>query len=120
MKVVYTAAARDDLTDIAGWLAVNYPSIAPAVERRIRLNVSVIGHWPESGAGRGSGLKCGSHRSENIRTGFSIALPATPWKFSAFITWRGNPGTSKRSRMERSEIRGHHSQHSASRHAGYT
>ena len=47
MKVVYTAVARNDLTDIAGWLAAHYPSIAPAVERRIRLTVSVIGHWPE-------------------------------------------------------------------------
>ena len=48
MKVVYTAAAQSDLVEIAGWLAVHYPSIAPAVERRIRLTISVIGHWPES------------------------------------------------------------------------
>jgi plasmid stabilization system protein ParE len=48
MKVVYTAAALGDLAEIAEWLAVHYPSIAPAVERRIRLTVAVIGHWPES------------------------------------------------------------------------
>jgi len=48
MKVVYTAAALGDLAEIADWLAIHYPSIAPAVERRIRLAVAVIGRWPES------------------------------------------------------------------------
>jgi len=29
MKVVYTAAALGDLTEIAEWLSVHYPSLAP-------------------------------------------------------------------------------------------
>ena len=48
MKVVYTAAALSDLAEIAEWLAEHYPLIAPAVERRIRLTVAVLGQWPES------------------------------------------------------------------------
>jgi toxin ParE1/3/4 len=48
MKVVYTDAALRDLDDIADWLAVHYPSIAPAVEQRIRTLVAHIGRWPES------------------------------------------------------------------------
>jgi toxin ParE1/3/4 len=48
MKVVYTATALSDLAEIAEWLAAHFPSIAPAVERRIRLTVAVIGQWPES------------------------------------------------------------------------
>jgi hypothetical protein len=30
MKVVYTETARNDLTDIAAWLALHYPSISSA------------------------------------------------------------------------------------------
>jgi toxin ParE1/3/4 len=48
MKVFYTPAALRDLDEIADWLAVNYPTIAPAVERRIRMVIAHIGHWPES------------------------------------------------------------------------
>jgi toxin ParE1/3/4 len=48
MKVVYTASALGDLAEIADWLAQHYPAIAPAVERRIRLTIAVIGRWPES------------------------------------------------------------------------
>jgi plasmid stabilization system protein ParE len=48
MKVVYTAAALQDLDDIADWLAVHYPAVAPAVERRIRAVIARIGRWPES------------------------------------------------------------------------
>ena len=48
MKVVYTASALGDLTEIAEWLSLHYPSIANAAERRIRLTVAVIGQWPES------------------------------------------------------------------------
>jgi toxin ParE1/3/4 len=48
MKVVYTAAALSDLDEIADWLATHYPTIAPAVERRIRAVVTRIGRWPES------------------------------------------------------------------------
>jgi len=42
MKVVYTAAARQDLQDIGNWLALHYPPLAPAVERRIRIVVARI------------------------------------------------------------------------------
>jgi toxin ParE1/3/4 len=48
MKVVYTASALGDLAEIADWLAAHYPSIAPAVERRIHLTITIIGRWPES------------------------------------------------------------------------
>jgi plasmid stabilization system protein ParE len=48
MRVVYTAAALRDLEEIADWLAVHYPAIAPAVELRIRAAVARIGRWPDS------------------------------------------------------------------------
>jgi plasmid stabilization system protein ParE len=48
MKVVYTASAVQDLSDIADWLHTNYPAIAPAVARRIRAVVVRIGRWPDS------------------------------------------------------------------------
>lgn len=48
MKVVYTAAALRDLDEIAEWLAVHYPAVAPTVERRIRAVIEHIGGWPES------------------------------------------------------------------------
>jgi len=44
MKIVYTAAARRDLDEIAEWLALHYPAIAPEIERRIRAAVVRIGH----------------------------------------------------------------------------
>jgi toxin ParE1/3/4 len=48
MKVVYTSAALRDVDEIADWLAVHYPTIAPAVERRIRSVIAHIGRWPDS------------------------------------------------------------------------
>lgn len=48
MKVVYTEEALDDLTAIADWLTVHYPTIAPVVERRIRRVVAHIARWPAS------------------------------------------------------------------------
>jgi toxin ParE1/3/4 len=59
MKVVYTAAALHDLNQIADWLAFHYPTIAPAVERRIRLVAARIGRWPESArrSGRRAGVR---------------------------------------------------------------
>ncbi len=48
MKVVFTAAALQDLDEIADWLAAHYPTIAAAVERRVRMVVARIGRWPES------------------------------------------------------------------------
>jgi plasmid stabilization system protein ParE len=62
MKVVYTAAALGDLAEIAGWLSIHYPSIAPAVEQRIRQVVSIIGRWPESAprSGKRPGVRAAS------------------------------------------------------------
>jgi toxin ParE1/3/4 len=48
MKVVYTDEALNDLGAIADWLAVHYPTAAPAVERRIRRVVAHIARWPAS------------------------------------------------------------------------
>ena len=48
MKVVYTAAALQDLDEIADWLRLHYPTIARDVERQIRTAVLRISHWPES------------------------------------------------------------------------
>jgi toxin ParE1/3/4 len=48
MKVVYTEEALKDLDAIADWLIVHYPTVAPAVERRIRTIVAHIARWPES------------------------------------------------------------------------
>jgi toxin ParE1/3/4 len=48
MKVVYSAAAQNDLREIGEWLAAHYPVIAPRVERRIRDVVAHIARWPES------------------------------------------------------------------------
>jgi plasmid stabilization system protein ParE len=41
MKIVYTEEALKDLDAIADWLIVHYPTVAPAVERRIR---SIVAH----------------------------------------------------------------------------
>lgn len=43
MKVVFTAAARDDLREIGEWLHQHYPAVAPHVERRMRDIVARIG-----------------------------------------------------------------------------
>jgi toxin ParE1/3/4 len=48
MKIVYTEEALKDLDAIADWLIVHYPTVAPAVERRIRSIVAHIARWPES------------------------------------------------------------------------
>jgi plasmid stabilization system protein ParE len=48
MKVVYTEEALEDLDAIADWLIAHYPTVAPAVERRIRSVVEHIARWPES------------------------------------------------------------------------
>lgn len=49
MKVVFTAAAQNDLREIGEWLATHYPVVALHVERRIRDVAARIGQWPESG-----------------------------------------------------------------------
>jgi plasmid stabilization system protein ParE len=46
MKVVYTAGARKDLDEIGEWLSDHYPTIAPAVERRIHNVIARIAQWP--------------------------------------------------------------------------
>ncbi len=48
MKVVYTEEALEDLDAIADWLIAHYPTVAPAVERRIQSVVAHIARWPES------------------------------------------------------------------------
>jgi toxin ParE1/3/4 len=48
MKVVYTAAALKELDEIAEWLSTHYPTIALAVEWRIRNVVARIARWPMS------------------------------------------------------------------------
>ncbi len=48
MKVVFTAAAIEDLGDIAAYLAAHYPNVAPAMERRIRIVIARVARWPES------------------------------------------------------------------------
>lgn len=48
MKVVYTAAAQNELCEIGEWLAAHYPLIASSVERRIREVVAHIARWPDS------------------------------------------------------------------------
>lgn len=49
MKVVFTAAAQNDLREIGEWLSRHYPSVALQVERRTREVAARIGRWPESG-----------------------------------------------------------------------
>ena len=48
MKVVYTATARKDLDEIGDCLSDHYPTIAPAVERRIHEVIARIVQWPQS------------------------------------------------------------------------
>lgn len=48
MKVNWTSEALDDLAGIANYLALHYPSTAPAVESRLRAVVARIARWPES------------------------------------------------------------------------
>jgi toxin ParE1/3/4 len=48
MRVVYTDEALNDLAAIADWLTVRYPTVAPAVERRIRGVVAHIARWAAS------------------------------------------------------------------------
>jgi plasmid stabilization system protein ParE len=48
MKVVWTDEALRDLEEITAYLLVHYPSVAPALEQRIRAVVARIGRWPES------------------------------------------------------------------------
>lgn len=95
MKVVYTAAARQDLEDIGNWLALHYPALAPAVERRIRIVVARIARWPESArlSARHAGVR--TVRLVNIPTGFFTGLPTMPWKSCISTMQRVNRGLKK-------------------------
>jgi len=42
MRIVYTPAALRDLAEIADWIALHYPTLAPAVEARIHAAVARI------------------------------------------------------------------------------
>ena len=59
MKVRYTEEALKDLDEIVEFVAINYPALAPAVERRIRAVVARIARWPRSG--RRSAGRTGVH-----------------------------------------------------------
>lgn len=48
MRVVYTDEALSDIEAIAEWLAEHYPTVAPAVEKRIRSVVAYIARFPQS------------------------------------------------------------------------
>ena len=48
MKVVFTSAALADLDDIVAYTSMNYPSVVPSLERRIRAVIARIEQWPES------------------------------------------------------------------------
>jgi toxin ParE1/3/4 len=46
-EVVFTNSALADLRNIAAYLSANYPSVAPALERRLRIVIARIARWPE-------------------------------------------------------------------------
>ena len=48
MRVVYTDEALRDIEAIAEWLAAHYPTVAPAVEKRILSVVAHIARVPQS------------------------------------------------------------------------
>ena len=48
MKVVWTEDALRDLDEIADYLAVHFPTVAPAVGLRVQAVVGRIGRWPQS------------------------------------------------------------------------
>jgi len=48
VKVIFTAAAVEDLSDIADYLAAHYPNANPFVERRLHVVLARIARHPES------------------------------------------------------------------------
>ena len=50
MRVVYTHDALRDLNQILTFIDTNYPAIAPAFARRLRIIERRIGRWPNSAA----------------------------------------------------------------------
>ena len=47
MKVIYTDEALDSLDGILAFIAINYPTISAAFEKRLRTVVMRISAWPE-------------------------------------------------------------------------
>jgi toxin ParE1/3/4 len=94
MKVVYTEEALRDLDAIADWLIVHYPTVAPAVERRIRSIVAHIARWPESS--RRSARRPGVRVVSLGRYPYRIFIESRTirWRYSTSITPRANLGTS--------------------------
>jgi hypothetical protein len=92
MKVVYTSAALRDVDEIADWLAVHYPTIAPAVERRIRSVIAHIRRWPHS-ARQPNGPKFALCLLGATRTKYSIG----PWPTASksFMSIRRREGLGK-------------------------
>ena len=93
MKVVYTEEALKDLDAIADWLIAHYPTVAPAVERRIRRVVGHIARWPESA--RRSAHRPNVHVVPLGRYPYRIFIGsmAIGWRYSISITPRGSHGT---------------------------
>jgi toxin ParE1/3/4 len=48
MKLVFTPGALADLDDIHAYVSLNYPSVVPSLEHRIRAVLARIEQWPES------------------------------------------------------------------------
>ena len=48
MKVIFADSAVQDLRNIGTYLATNYPTLAPIVEKRLRIVISRIARWPKS------------------------------------------------------------------------
>jgi toxin ParE1/3/4 len=59
MKVVFTEDALSDLDAIIDWLVDHYPQVKPDFDRRLRIALARIGHWPESAqhAARRAGVR---------------------------------------------------------------
>ena len=93
MKVVYTPAALRDLDEIAEWVAVHFPTIAPTIERQIR--AVVRSYWAL--AGERTALTQAPRRARNSRWSLSvpnifIASRPIPSKSCTSITRRAGLG----------------------------
>jgi toxin ParE1/3/4 len=76
VKVVFTDEALRDLDEIAAYVAEHYPSVAPAVEARIRTVIAWIGRWPLST--RRSTKRTGVHVVPLGRYPYKIFYRVTP------------------------------------------
>lgn len=98
MKVVFTAAALRDLEEIAEWLAVHYPTIAPTIERRIRTVIEHIGRCPRARDVRTSAPECVLFLLAAILTEYFIASRSMRSKSSTSTMRHGGLGTSRNDR----------------------